>query len=157
MKYTFNKMSQESALTIADKWHYEEPYSFYDALEDMEDYQELISPELRNNNYFEAKIDQELVGFFSIFKEKEEDQIEIGLGLRPDLCGKGLGKALLNQVEEYVISIYHPSKFILSVAAFNNRAIKVYQSCGYRIVGEENRETNNTIYRFIQMERKILY
>lgn len=145
-------MSQESTLIIANKWHYEEPYSFYDASEDMEDYQEFISPELRNNNYYEVKVNQELVGFFSI--SREGNQIEIGLGLRPDLCGKGLGKDFLNQVEEYIIAIYRPSKFVIFVAAFNKRAIKVYQNCGYKIIGEENRKTNNAIYHFIHMEKE---
>ncbi|MDD4056795.1 MAG: GNAT family N-acetyltransferase [Bacilli bacterium] len=155
MKYTFSIMSQESALMIANQWHYEEPYSFYDAEADRDDYQELISPELRNSHYYEAKIEDDLVGFFSI--TIDDGQIEIGLGLRPDYCGKGLGKEFLCQIEEYLIPIFHPQKLIVFVASFNLRAMKVYKSCGYQIIGEENRRTNNDNYLFIKMEKEVYH
>lgn len=42
------KLSQRNAEDIAKNWHYEGNYSFYDMKNDMEDYEEIISPKLRN-------------------------------------------------------------------------------------------------------------
>lgn len=48
------KLSQFHAEEIANEWKYEGIYKFYDATEDEEDYQELISQELRDEQYFEV-------------------------------------------------------------------------------------------------------
>ena len=154
MKYNFKKMTQPSALMIADDWHYEGFYSFYDAAADEEDYHELISEEMRDNNYFEADINGELVGFFTV--NKDGNTIEIGLGLRPDLCGKKMGKSFLSEIEKYVLTIYQPERFRVAVADFNARAIKVYQSCNYSQTGSEVRFTNNNYYKFLILEKNIV-
>ncbi|MGL6299530.1 hypothetical protein ACR31S_03540 [Streptococcus iniae] len=36
-------LSQESAEEIANKWHYQPPYDFYDMTADIEDYKEILS------------------------------------------------------------------------------------------------------------------
>lgn len=54
-------------MIIADEWKYEEPYSFYDMTADIDDYNELVNEALRNQNeWFEARIDDDMVGYFCL-------------------------------------------------------------------------------------------
>lgn len=154
IKYAFHQMSNESALEIANHWRYEGDYSFYDADQDQEDYEELISEQRRGDSYFEAIYNNELVGYYAI--NQEDSEIEIGIGLRPDLCGYRRGKDFLLQVEEDILQHYHADYFMLVVAAFNLRAIKTYQSCGYVEYGKEDRQTNGGTYPFILMKKCII-
>ncbi len=149
--YVFQPMSQAHALEIAHEWHYEPPYDFYDAKADPEDYEELIDEKKRGNSYFEALVNKELVGFLTYYKQ--DKGIEIGIGLRPDLCGKQLGADFITQAEAYLYRLLHPNRFSLSVAAFNKRAIKLYQQCGYEITNSQMRHTNNDMYEFYDMEK----
>ena len=40
-------LTQQHALEIANDWHYDAPYDFYDMKNDLEDYEEMVSPEAR--------------------------------------------------------------------------------------------------------------
>jgi len=53
-------------LEIAKDWHYEVPYDFYDMKNDLEDYEEMVSPEARGDRYYQVMRDGELYGFFCL-------------------------------------------------------------------------------------------
>ena len=91
MELVFRPLTQMHALEIANEWKYDGIYSFYDMTADAEDYEQFIDEDLRNqNDHYEALENNELVGFFCVIQENAS--IEIGLGMRPDICGKGKGK-----------------------------------------------------------------
>jgi [ribosomal protein S18]-alanine N-acetyltransferase len=92
--FRFRPLTQADAEAAAG-WHYPEPFSFYDWTADLADLAELLDPEARGDAYTAAERDDgELVGFFSC-KAGEPGTIVIGLGLRPDRTGIGLGGAFL--------------------------------------------------------------
>lgn len=93
----------------------------------------------------------ELVGFFCI--TTTDGEFEIGLGLKPDLCGNGLGKDFLKSIEMYIQNKYQVKKYKLAVALFNKRAINVYIKCGYIIVKKESRKIGDAIIEFVIMEK----
>ncbi len=62
-----------------------------------------------------------------------EDALDVGLGLRPDLCGRGLGAAYVAMCLRFGQERYGARRFRLTVAGFNQRAIKVYQRAGFSI------------------------
>lgn len=64
------------------------------------------------------------------------DYLDIGLGLRPDLCGHGNGIAFTSSVIEFAKRYYNATKFRLSVAQFNIRAQKVYKKMGFTQIAE---------------------
>ena len=66
----------------------------------------------------------------------DDSFLDVGLGLRPDLCGKGNGLAFFNNGLDYAQKTFHTNCFQLSVAVFNERAIKVYQKAGFTIAHE---------------------
>lgn len=153
MTFHFDILQQKHALIIADEWKYEEPYSFYDMTADIDDYNELVNESLRNESeYFEATFNDELVGFFCLSIEANE--IEIGLGLRPDFCGRGIGRDFLNQIINFINERYSYNTLSVSVASFNKRAIKVYKSCGFQEQATFLQETNGGKYEFIKLIKR---
>lgn len=152
MKFNFKHLQQNNALIIANDWKYEEPYSFYDMTADIEDYNEFVDENLRNKNeWFEVYVDNQLVGFLGLFIENEN--IDIGLGLKPDYCGKGIGKDFLNNIIDFINQNYIYNTLSMDVAVFNKRAIKVYQSCGFKQRSAFIQNTNDGEYEFVHLTR----
>ncbi|TFB22933.1 N-acetyltransferase [Filobacillus milosensis] len=149
MTYEFQEMTQDQADEIAFNWHYDGDYSFYDMEADEEDLNEFINPYERKNYYAVIQND-DLIGFFSFNKQGEF--IDIGLGMRPDLTGSGNGLEFLQAGMDFAKSTFNSSKFSLSVATFNQRAIKVYEKTGFKQVNTFMQETNGSTYEFVRME-----
>jgi ribosomal-protein-alanine N-acetyltransferase len=143
---------QADAEAIAE-WRYPEPHSFYNWTADADDLRELLDPALRGEAYWAVTDDAgELVGHFS-FKPQEERPLEIGLGLRPDLTGRGLGAAFLAAGLEFARRRFRPEWFVLSVATFNERAIKVYERAGFARGRVYMHSTAGAEWEFIEMSR----
>ena len=147
------QLSQANAEIIANDWHYEGEYSFYDMENDQEDYDEIMSQELRSDHHYYQVLDgdNKLVAFFCLEPDDQDSmKAEIGLGLAPSLTGHGLGKEFIKVIEDYVKQNFAFKTYILSVAEFNKRAIKVYQK-----TGSESIHTNGGIYKFIIMTKNV--
>ena len=144
-------MSQAEANAIA-AWCYDPPYDFYDATSDSGDLAELLDPQRREGAYFSA-FDEggTLVGFFQF--ERRGRCVEVGLGLRPELTGKGLGLGYMLAGLEFARRRFDPEGFRLSVATFNERAIRVYERAGFRRVEVFTHHTNGGDYPFLLMTR----
>lgn len=156
MTFEFQPLSQGSALVIANQWKYDGVYSFYDMTADLEDYEEFIDEDLRNtNDHYQAMVNGELAGFFCVVQDGPA--IEIGLGLRPDLCGKGVGTEFVDQMISLIDAHYQFDKLAVRVAAFNQRAAKVYRRCGFRDVKVIQQNSNGGVYEFLVMEKPRSY
>ncbi len=152
MGFRFRPLTQADAEAIA-AWHYPEPYSFYDWIADQNDFAELLDPDKRGEAY--AAVDDpdgELIGFFS-FKTRGPDTIEVGLGLRPDHTGRGLGLAFVEAGLDEAHSRLGPQEFSLAVATFNQRAITVYERAGFTTVRTYLHHTNGGDWEFVEMRR----
>jgi ribosomal-protein-alanine N-acetyltransferase len=144
-------MTQAEAELIAS-WRYEEPYDFYDATADESDLSELLDPERRGDRYFSARGRRsELIGFFQF--ESYEDSVDVGLGLRPELTGKGLGLRFLESGLAFARERFGPNRFTLNVAEFNRRAITVYERAGFVATRRYQHQTNGGIHPFVEMGR----
>ncbi len=101
MELVFRPLTQIHALEISNDWKYDDIYSFYDMTADAEDYEEFIDEDLRNkNDHYEALENNELVGFFCVIQENTS--IEIGLGMKPNICGKGKGKQFVKHIVDFL-------------------------------------------------------
>lgn len=150
MSYIFQPMTQEQAENIAYHWHYEEPYSFYNMEADMEDLEEFVEPLARGDKYYAVMEKKKLIGFFS-YTCTAPGEIDIGLGMHPDLTGKGKGAIFLEAGMQYAIQEYQPTSITLSVAAFNKRAIAVYKRLGFQEIKTFTQNTNGGSYEFVKM------
>jgi ribosomal-protein-alanine N-acetyltransferase len=151
VKLAVHQMTQADAEEIA-AWRYEPPYSFYDATADADDLRLLLDAESREDRNFSV-FDEgaALVGFFE-YKPRGAD-VEIGLGLRPDLTGRGLGLEFVEASLAFGRERFRPETFRLAVATFNRRAIRVYERAGFAPVREFDHETNGGRHRFLEMAR----
>lgn len=121
--------ASEAALGEMLAWRYEPPYHFYDG--------DGVMP-LNPERFYEAR-DQNgsFVGFY--YFEKRGSALYYGLGLRPDLTGRGLGLEFLHAGLAFGRRLYGARKVVLDVAAFNERARMVYERAGFRVVGRHTR------------------
>ena len=62
---------------------------------------------------------------------KGGNTLDIGLGMRPDLTGKGAGQSFVKKGIEFAMQNFRPETLRLSVATFNKRAISVYEKEGF--------------------------
>jgi RimJ/RimL family protein N-acetyltransferase len=133
------QMTKDFALDISN-WTYEAPYSIYSFQND----DETISELLKGDYYAYINLQNELIGYFCFGKPAQiptvqpeayaEDALDIGLGIKPTLCGKGLGLKFLNAGIEFAENNFKPNKYRLTVASFNKRAIHLYGKAGFVIV-----------------------
>lgn len=151
MDCIFQEMTQEQAEEIAATWHYEGEYSFYDTDADPEDLEEFLDSEKRDGRYFVVLQHNEVTGFYG-FHQIDKDTVDMGLGMKPDLTGRGNGAAFLEAGLQFAKTSYQPKKITLSVAAFNKRAIKSYEKLGFRKVESYLQETNGGHFDFVKME-----
>lgn len=79
--------------------------------------------------------------------------VEIGLGLRPDLTGKGLGRTFLEAGSEYAVTRFGATELALAVAAFNRRAITVYERAGFQEDYRYQHATGGGVHEFVRMCR----
>ncbi|WP_396954437.1 GNAT family N-acetyltransferase [Niallia sp.] len=148
--YHFQLITQEQAEEIAYNWHYDGMYGFYDMEEDDEDLAAFLDSEQRNNSIFAVTEKNQLIGFFSINKI-DNDTIDIGLGLRPDLTGQGIGYIFLTNGLKFLMEQFSPSFITLAIATFNIRAIKVYRKAGFKETTTFKQLTNGGEFEFMNM------
>jgi [ribosomal protein S18]-alanine N-acetyltransferase len=147
--YTIRPMSDTSAHAIAN-WQYPEPYDFYNSTADEDDLAELLDATRRGDQYYEVLDDGgALIGSFQFKLEKEP--LEIGLGLRPDLTGQGLGLGFVRAGMDIAREQFGAMSLCLAVTTFNQRAITVYERAGFRPAETYKHHTNGADFEFLRM------
>lgn len=88
--------------------------------------------------FFEARnAGGRLVGFY--YFEPRGEELEYGLRLRPDLTGRGLGLRFVSAGLAFADDRNQLQRVVLSVAEFNQRARRVYEKAGFRLVSRHAR------------------
>lgn len=140
MDYIIRPMERSFALEITT-WKYPQPYSIYSMEADDDSIKELLA-----GAFYTATYGDELVGYFCYGTSAQVPWAaknryyppgftDIGLALRPDSTGRGLGLSFLKAGLTHAQSLYPGQPIRLTVAAFNQRAQKVYQRAGFKTTG----------------------
>ncbi len=141
------------------KWIYKAPYSIYS----MDGSDDCINELIQENYYSVTDENNHLIGYycfgesaqvpagkhFSIYDSN--DLTDIGLGINPDLCGQGLGLNFLHKGLVFARTNFSTKRFRLTVAAFNHRAINVYQKAGFEKCNSFTRIIENSKTEFLVM------
>lgn len=138
MKLLFTPMDEPDARIIMG-WVYDPPYDIYNLDESELTLQYALDP--RNCFYSLRDEKDELVGFCSFGDDGQVPggnyslkALDIGMGIRPDLTGKGLGAGFVNEVLDIAHTIFSPSYFRVTIAAFNKRAQRVWEKVGFKCI-----------------------
>lgn len=133
-------------------WHYEPPWDFYDLASDPADAAAIRDP-ARAPHYCAVLDSRGRLEAFWYF-DWHGDVVEIGIGLRPDLTGRGRGESFLRAQLDYATDHWRAASFRLFVAAWNERAIRLYKRLGFREVARETRHFELVgEHEFVRMER----
>jgi RimJ/RimL family protein N-acetyltransferase len=162
MQFRFTPMAAEDVHQIMT-WRYEGPYSVYN-WQEKDDPAELLD---RRSPYFAVRDERgELIGFFTYGSSayvwgsgephlySEGKTITIGLGLRPDLTGRGLGLAFVEAGLDFAREHFAPERFRLYVLSFNERAIRIYKRAGFERAGVYVQHNPSGDREFLEMRRK---
>ncbi|HDX9590876.1 TPA: GNAT family N-acetyltransferase [Bacillus pseudomycoides] len=134
-----HNLTLEEAREI-NTWQYKAPYELYSFTEEDETLKELL-----DGTYYGVCDEQnEFIGYFCFGDNAQvpggrdaklytgERAIDIGLGMKPALTGKGLGISFLQAGLQFAKEEFRPEAIRLSVAAFNERAIRLYKKAGFQ-------------------------
>ncbi|GLC88281.1 GNAT family N-acetyltransferase [Lysinibacillus piscis] len=154
MRYVIHEMTENFANEISS-WQYAASYDFYNGDASEEFKQELLE------HAYEAIVNEqgELIGFFCTGTAAQVPKghkdhaylascIDIGLGMKPALTGQGLGTAFFTFIIQH-IKQNHSVPLRLTVAKFNERAIRLYEKLGF-----ERQMEFSTAVDFIVMVQK---
>ena len=136
--FTFQPMDEVSARQIA-QWRYAPPYELYsceaDGIENT--IRCFLTPEYQ---YYSVRDEAgELIGFRCFGEDARvpggdysAEALDMGGGLRPDRTGQGLGTSFMAAALEFARRQFAPVAFRTTVAAFNQRALRVCERVGYQ-------------------------
>jgi ribosomal-protein-alanine N-acetyltransferase len=152
MNYTFIPLRVRDALE-AGRWRYQGRYAVYDFDRPALVLTALLQRLLFQHVYYSV-LDQRstLVGLFTF--TRSGDTLEVGLGMRPDLTGKGQGLEFLEAGLAYARRRFAPRHFALDVATFNERAQKVYTRAGFVPLRTFRRRTTAGWLEYLEMTRE---
>ena len=145
-------MTAEHAEEICS-WSYPAPYNIYGWLpwEKMAELGiEFGDPGLRASQYISVVDEQErLRGFAQLFPM--EGVTRLGLGMRPDCCGQGMGKHFVEAVVQEAARRAPGNEIDLEVLTWNVRAIRAYRKAGFVITDRYEKRTPEGMSMFYCM------
>jgi ribosomal-protein-alanine N-acetyltransferase len=136
MRFEILALAEADAVQMTG-WHYDPPYAAYDPPPDMVG--SFVDPE---NRYFAVKDDAgHLVGFCCFgeharipgvgYDAREPQVLDVGVGLRPDMTGRGFGRAFVAAILEFAGQRFGPTGFRVTIAERNRRSIRVFEAAGF--------------------------
>lgn len=149
------KMTEDQAKQICT-WCYIGEYYIYNCPDwdtiTKEDWG-MSKQKVRNKEFFSVLDNLGALWGYYRFKE-ESEKIMIGLGLRPDLCGKGNGAKLMLLIIQDAKQQYRNHKLLLEVRDWNIRAKLCYEKSGFVVTDSYERNTPTGPGQFFLMEYK---
>ena len=147
-------MKDEYARQIIN-WKYEDEYAVYNlpSFEECIDKNYRIVRETEKKNYIVYVLDSEVIFFSSV--RLKDNKIYLGVGLKPDYCGKGYSTYFLEDIIKSIKKKYPNTIINLDVRTWNKRAIKSYEKVGFKIVDTFTiNDSLNNIIEYYKMELK---
>ncbi len=148
----------EADAIAVSTWRYPAPYDVYNEPDwetVLERGYDVTDPKAREEQYRSLYVGEELVGNFRLtFHYAEEgDYVMLGIGLKPDCCGKGMGREAMELVIAEAERRWPGELLRLVVRPFNKRAMKCYSKVGFVPVGTARMRTGDgSVTEFVVMD-----
>lgn len=140
MQLMFRTMGEEEAKAIC-QWRYDGIYAVYNLPswpEAVQQHYGITDAQTRAAEFFAIHFQEELVAWYRLRRRGRTGLL--GLGTRPDWCGQGKGREIVNGIWEHISTYTDICEIMLEVRTMNQRAIRCYQQCGFTIQGEPYRQ-----------------
>jgi [ribosomal protein S18]-alanine N-acetyltransferase len=134
-------------------WTYDPPYDIYQwsswaRMEEEGD--EFGDNQIRETQYVSVLDEEEtLIGYAQLFPLAGVTRL--GLGLRPELCGHGIGPAFVRCIVEEARRRRPEDEIDLEVLVWNHRARKAYAKAGFAVTDSYERPTPKGPMEFLCM------
>jgi len=141
-KYYIKEMTPDAAKYIS-KWRYPVPYEMYSFADAEDEIEELLNG-LHFAVYSEFDDEKFPCGFAALgwsaqIQDKklreiydDESYTDIAFGLKPELCGRGLGGDFIKAIVDFVKEMFEDDGIRLTVDSNNERACKLYEKLGFK-------------------------
>lgn len=144
----------EADKQVISAWHYPGEYAAYD----LPPYDEqlrtgtcLCNPQ-RQGNYLVWREGETIVGFTNLLEE--DCEVFLGIGVAPDLCGKGYGSQIAALAVEEAHRRFPGKPVYLEVRTWNTRAVRCYEKAGFLRSGgpfrQKTRMGEGEFYRMVR-------
>ena len=137
MRIAFAPITEEEARTVLC-WHYPALVAF--TAPDEDDLARDVAALLRPEYHYYAAHDEtgRLVGFCCFGEDAQVPggdyslpAVDVGLGLHPDLTGRGLSHSFLEKILHLGMTLFAPEFFRATVAAVNERSLRLFEGSGF--------------------------
>ncbi|CZR95994.1 MULTISPECIES: GNAT family N-acetyltransferase [Clostridioides] len=133
--------TEEHVIEITN-WKYEGEYSIYNlpSWNEIKKNNLSLAKEDKRKNFISFIDDnKELIGFINLLDKGSS--VFFGIGIKPDYCGMGIGKEIISLSLEECRNKYSTKPVVLEVRTWNKRAVKCYESQGFKIVETKIQKT----------------
>ena len=155
MKLKAQKLSKNQAQEIS-KWQYPNEYAVYNlpTWDIMLAKGYSLTDDQKKERYIGyVNNDEELVGFVNLLDKGES--VFFWIGIKSEYCNMGIGKIITKMALIESESRFPNKPIVLEVRAWNKRAIKCYQSQGFKIIEIKEIETPSGVGEFYVMKYKL--
>ena len=156
--FIFQPIDEASARTVLT-WRYPPPYDYYNPNpQNIEtDIHYLLDPQFP---YFTLTTpEDDLVAICTYGLDAQvpggdysAEALDIGLGVRPNLTGQGQGILYVRAVIQFAIQTYRPERLRVTIAAFNQRAQRVWGKAGFEFESEFKRQKDDQPFMILIRE-----
>lgn len=130
--------TDEAAAREFLQWKYEPPYEIYNYMPQYLEEDVAYHIDSANNIYSMYRAD-ELVGYCSFGQDGRVPggdysklALDIGLMIKPELTGQGLGSEFVKDVIRFARTQFKPNKLRVTILSTNLRAIRVWEKSGFQ-------------------------
>jgi RimJ/RimL family protein N-acetyltransferase len=138
-------------------WRYGGLYTMYDQRPELR--ANYLEPSFRYHSVTDPR--GALVGFCCFGADArvlgityDDSALDIGLGMAPALTGRGQGAGFVAAIVDFAHGHFRPSALRLTVAAFNRRAITVYERNRFAVADRHQLRRYGVLLDFLVMKRR---
>ncbi|MBI9010581.1 MAG: GNAT family N-acetyltransferase [Clostridiales bacterium] len=145
------RMTENEAINICD-WQYEGEFKVYNFPkwdEAVEKGYGITKDNKRNLEFLSIYSGSQLIGYGRI--SLNNNQIVLGIGIKPELCSKGYGNKAFKLLIEKARTKSSKENIVLLVRSFNERAIKCYKNNNFIIINKFQYEMHGESVSFTKM------
>lgn len=115
--------------------------------------EEMLKRRLEVSSLYVAETGNKIMGFANFSKVKDKGEVELGaIYLLPELQGKGVGTALLN---EGINNVQGASKLFINVEKENETGVKFYKARNFKTLTEFEDDLGGHITVMVRMAKNL--